>query len=152
MTHECHCGVLGGNMRTLKEPNEVLFFANYMPTRYFWAAIAAVSLAIAACSDETAAVSELAAGVSFAVKPATMRSCDDPVVATLTWKVDVEGVKEIKIFAVEDKTAAPVLFTHAGTSGTAETGPWARAGHAFILKDAGETRQLGKLFIESTGC
>jgi hypothetical protein len=125
-----------------------------MRTRYFLAAVAAVSLFIAACSDEKnpETKSELAAGVSFSVKPETMRQCDKPVVATLTWNVEVEGVKEIKIFAVEDKNAAPILFTHSGASGTAETGPWARAGHAFILKDGGETKQLGKLFIQSTKC
>ena len=93
--------------------------------------------------------SELAAGVSFSVKPETMRECDERVVATLTWKVEVEGVKEIKIFAVENKASAPTLFTRSGVSGTAETGPWARAGLTFILKDGDETKQLGKLFIQT---
>ena len=82
--------------------------------------------------------------VNFAVKPENMRECDAPAVATLTWKVEVADVQAVKIFVVEG-ASAPRLFIHSGASGTAETGKWARAGQAFILKDGGETKQLGKL-------
>jgi hypothetical protein len=119
-----------------------------MRKRYFLTAITAVSLSIAACSDEPA--SDLAAGVNFAVKPESMRECDPPAVATLTWKVTVPNVQTVKIFAV-DKAHTETLFTHQGASGTAETGPWAYAGAAFVLKDE-SGKQLGKLIIQPTKC
>src|SRR5262245_45510847 len=84
--------------------------------------------------------SDVAAGVSFAVKPESLRECDPSTVATLTWDVRAAGVQGVKIFAVEGKNAAPKLFTNSGASGTTETGPWVHAGHAFILKDEGETK------------
>ena len=115
-----------------------------MPTRYFLAAIAAVSVSIGACSEKKPEV-------NFLVKPESLGECDDPVVATLTWNVEVPGVKTVKIFAVEG-VEAPILFTHSGASGTAQTGKWARAGLAFILKDEDETKQLGKVIIQSTKC
>jgi hypothetical protein len=128
-----------------------------MKRRYFLAAITAVSLSIAACSDEKksdlpATSSDLLAGVNFVVKPGSMRECDPPAVATLTWDVAAAGVQNVKIFVVEDKAGAEKLFIRSGTSGTAETGPWAQAGQAFILKDEGETKQLGKLIIQPTKC
>jgi len=115
-----------------------------MPRRYFLAAIAAVSVSIGACSEKKPEV-------NFLVKPESLGECDDPVVATLTWNVEVPGVKTVKIFAVEG-VEAPILFTHSGASGTAQTGKWARAGLAFILKDGDGTKQLGKVIIQSTKC
>jgi hypothetical protein len=122
---------------------------------YFLAAIAAVSLSIAACSDEKksdlpATSSDLAAGVNFAVKPGSMRECDSQAVATLTWNVAAAGVQRVKIFVVEG--SAEKLFLNSEASGTAETGPWAHAGQAFVLKDESETKQLGKLIIQPTKC
>jgi len=128
-----------------------------MKRRYFLAAIAAVSLSIAACSDEKksdlpAASSDLAAGVNFAVKPGSMRECDPLAVATLTWNVAAAGVQRVKIFVVDKGGSAENLFLNSGASGTAETGPWAHAGQAFVLKDESEIKQLGKLIIQPTKC
>ena len=70
-----------------------------MKRRYFLAAIAAVSLSIAACSGEEK--SYLAAGVNFAVTPGSMRECAPPAVANLTWNVTAAGVQGVKIFLVD---------------------------------------------------
>ena len=127
-----------------------------MKKRYFLAAIAAVSLSIAACSDEKksdlpAASSDLAAGVNFAAKPGSMRECDPPVVAKLTWNVAAPGVQSVKIFVV-DNAGTEKLFAQLAASGTVETGPWVTAGTTFLLKDLSETKQLGKLIIQPMKC
>ena len=75
--------------------------------------------------------------VKFAVKPESMRECDPPAVATLTWDVAMPDVQTVKIFVV-NKPGGVTLFTHSGSSGTAETGPWVSAGVAFLLKDGDE--------------
>jgi len=86
-----------------------------------------------ACSDEKKSAlwitsSALAAGVNFAVTPESMRECDPPTVATLTWNVATAGVQNVKIFVVNKADGAEKLFAESGSSGTVETGPWVSAG------------------------
>ena len=119
--------------------------------RRFNSAVQSVNATLSPRSDEPAEVSSVAAGVKFAVKPERMRECDPPAVATLTWDVATPDVQTVKIFAV-NKQGGVTLFTHSGSSGTAETGPWVSAGSAFLLKDGDEIKQLGKLIIQPTKC
>src|SRR5262245_66415711 len=98
-----------------------------MPTRYFLVAIAAVAtvLTIAEIADEIAKAKR--PEVSFVAKPESMRECDPPAVATLTWNVFVPGVQYVKIFVVH-KDGSERIFSQEASSGIAQAGPWVSTG------------------------
>jgi hypothetical protein len=88
--------------------------------------------------------------VRFEVKPSSVRECDPPIVATVSWDATAAGVRTVKIF-VSKEGSAEKLFANLGAEGDTVTGNWVSANTVFILKD--ETgRQLGRFVIGSTKC
>jgi len=102
-------------------------------------------------TETTKSVSEAVPGVKFEVAPATLRACDPPKVAKVSWNAMAAGVSKVKVFVV-DESGVETLFTFSGAEGSADTGPWVRAKTVFLLKDGDQTKQLGKFIVGSENC
>jgi hypothetical protein len=89
--------------------------------------------------------------IVFAVAPANLRQCDAPKVVLVEWDVPANaGIKEIRIVTVDG--SKEMLFTDAGLRGKLATGPWAKAGSVFIMRDRANNGELAKIVIGSTPC
>ena len=101
-------------------------------------------------TEETGRVSEALPGVTFEVAPNTLRVCDPPMVAKVSWNATAAGVGTVKIFISNGEEEK--LFLFQGAEGSADTGPWVTAKTVFILKDGAETKQLAKFVVGSESC
>lgn len=71
---------------------------------------------------------------TLVIDPPSLRECDAPKVAKITWNVALAGVQSVKVF-VRDTKGKEVFFTSGSSLGTASTAPWVVAGTTFVLKD-----------------
>jgi hypothetical protein len=81
-------------------------------------------------------------------EPGALADCKQTVV-TLNWDVRTEkpGLASVKIYTDSGK-----LFTHAGASGSIETGPWVKPGTMFVLKSGTDDAELERLTIGGPVC
>jgi hypothetical protein len=106
-------------------------------------------LLVAALAVAMAHVARAAPQAEFSIDPPAMRSCDPAKAATLSWDASPTGAGTIKLFVVgEDGTEK--LVAHKGARDSAETGPWAKAGTVFVLRDATTTQEVGRASIASS--
>ena len=114
--------------------------------------IAAVgTLLMSGCdSSPTANTTGAMRGVEFNVTPNTVRVCEPPATAKVSWNAAEAGVSGVKIFVRAD--GVETLFASSGAKGSADTGAWVRPKTVFILKDADGTQQLATLVIGSESC
>lgn len=128
--------------------------------------LASAALALGACQRESApAVSthpenRLASGQEVAAKsspaisidPATMKSCDG-IVATVHWNASKVGINanstEIWVGPSDGDTK---VFSAGGASGDTQTGPWARPGTRFLLKNKQDGKVLGEAIVGGPAC
>jgi hypothetical protein len=101
-------------------------------------------------SEEAGRVSEALPGVTFEVSPNTLRVCDPPMVAKVSWNAMAAGMSTVRIFVSNGEEEK--LFALQGAEGSADTGPWVTAKTVFILKDGAETKQLAKFVVGSESC
>jgi hypothetical protein len=101
--------------------------------------------------EGTGSVSEALPGVAFEVVPNTLRVCDPPRVAKVSWDAIAVGVSAVKIF-VSKEGEEEKLFVHQEAIGNADTGPWVTPKLVFILKDEEGTKQLAKFVVGSERC
>lgn len=94
-------------------------------------------------AETTAEVTNQAAanGSIIAIDPASLRECDAPRTANVTWNVAASGVQAVKIF-VRNRKGEERLFVAGGAAGTARTAAWAVAGTKFIIKDANTLKAI----------
>ena len=101
-------------------------------------------------SEQNRSVSEAVSGVTFDVVPNTLRVCDPPVIAKVSWDANAAGVSSVKIFVGDSEKQT--LFVNLGAKGSVDTGPWVTAKSVFVLKDGEETKQLSKFVVGSESC
>jgi hypothetical protein len=91
--------------------------------------------------------------VVFSVYPPSMRSCDPPKVAMISWDATSAGVKTVKVFAVQ-QSGHEVLFVHNQRRRDSwQTGAWVRADTAFVLRESDHgSRELARLIVGSESC
>ena len=88
---------------------------------------------------------------TITVVPGVMRSCDPPVVATVTWDSRPVSVAEVNILVAGPDATAPALFAMVEGSGTMQTGAWTVAGTNFFLTDR-QSRRLASVTVKSEPC
>jgi len=88
---------------------------------------------------------------TLSVSPARLEQCKAPVVAQVSWNIQSRGAKDVHIFVAEPNVPEK-LFTFGGLTGTAATGPWAKAGMIFVARDKASGEELGRTVIESIPC
>jgi len=91
---------------------------------------------------------EVASTTMIHAEPAALPDCD-PAVVTLTWDVRTAkpGLTSVKILTGNGK-----LFTHKGSFGTAQTGPWVKPGSVFLLTSGSDDTELERLTIGGPVC
>jgi hypothetical protein len=109
----------------------------------------AVLILVFSCGESP--TNEPVPGVSFVVEPATVRDCDPPAVAKVSWNAPVVGLKTVKVFVLE-KDRPETLFVNAGVVGTATTGAWVGAKTVFVLRDGDNSKQLARFTVGSKSC
>jgi hypothetical protein len=96
--------------------------------------------------------SQSVAGVSFVVEPATLRDCDPPVVAKLSWDVAIPGITRVDVFVVGENGDEKVMVGWKEAVGSTNTDAWVRAGTVFVLRDNQSKKQLAKVAVNSKSC
>lgn len=89
---------------------------------------------------------------SISVEPSTMASCN-PVVATVHWDANQAHVQtdSTEIWAGPSVSQLK-LFSAGGAVGETKTGPWARPGTYFVLKNKLDGKVLGDALIGGSEC
>lgn len=88
---------------------------------------------------------------TLAIDPSSLRECDGPKVAKITWKVASADVQSVKIF-VRDKNGKDVFFTSGSSFGMASTAPWVVAGTTFVLKDGYSLKDIIATSVSADKC
>jgi hypothetical protein len=89
--------------------------------------------------------------VSLMVDPASLRQCEGPRAAKISWNASATGVQSVKIF-VKDEHGQETLFTAGDQIGSASTGAWVVAGTTFVLRDGYALKHLADVSIGSDRC
>jgi hypothetical protein len=90
-------------------------------------------------------------GIKFEISPPSVRECDAPVVATVSWNADAAGVSTVKIF-VSKEGGSEQLFANLGAQGNTLTEKWVVPNMVFILRDGTGSRELRRVVVGSTKC
>ena len=114
-------------------------------------ATAALILPMAVLDASAQSAPPPAGDVTMSVEPAGMRTCDDPVTATVSWNASSAGLTQARVFVVDD-TGTETLFVFAGGQGSEVTGPWVSAGTLFRLKDAAGTKVYAETTVSALPC
>jgi hypothetical protein len=112
------------------------------------------TLLLSGCDSSTGAPpkSEVMPGVKFAVVPDSVRVCDPPTTAKVSWNAKAAGIDVVKVFVGAGGQDKLNLFASSAAEGSAETGPWVSANQVFVLKNGDETQQLAKFVVGSESC
>lgn len=123
-------------------------------------AILTAALALAGCQQESAppldhgaakpTISTTSAGLTL--NPATLPSCSGAVI-DVVWDAGKAGVTtsdtEVWIGATLDSAK---LFAAAGAQGEAKTGPWARPGAHFFLRNKLDNKVIAQAVVGGPAC
>lgn len=90
---------------------------------------------------------------SLIIQPATITTCDGGIVATVRWDAQAAHVttNATQIW-VASKPTDLKLFSEGGSKGQAQTGPWARPGTHFVLKNKDDGKTLADATIGGPKC
>ncbi|WP_128930963.1 hypothetical protein [Bradyrhizobium zhanjiangense] len=102
-------------------------------------------------NDAKPTIQNSIASATLVVDPPSLRECDAPRIAKITWNVSSTGVQSVKIF-VRDKKGREVLFTSGGSMGAANTAAWVLAGTTFVLKDGYTLNDITTISVKSDRC
>jgi len=89
--------------------------------------------------------------VTMVVDPPSLRECDAPRVAKISWNASAAGVRSVNIF-VRDKKGREVLFFSGDPIGRATTDAWVVAGIMFVLRDGYTSEQITDVSVRSDNC
>lgn len=86
--------------------------------------------------------------VSLGVDPATLRACDAPVVAKVSWNVATPNTKRVDLFFLENGHEKLVSGWNE-VVGSTNTGAWVHPGAVFALRDTDTKKLLATVAVGS---
>lgn len=92
-----------------------------------------------------------AGNASLLVEPAFACAGSRPRVATLAWDARASGAGRVMLF-IGTRDGGEKPFTGGIAHGSRTTGPWARPGMVFRLRDGGSGRLLAETVLEARDC
>lgn len=125
--------------------------------RTYTTGLAVLALCFAACSGgsnpdrqadsaQSSVEGELANPLQL--EPASLSDCT-PVSVLVRWNVE-QPEEGTEVDVLVDNTGE--LFAEGGATGHSETGPWARPGTTFVLRDRTSRVELGRATIGGPAC
>jgi hypothetical protein len=89
---------------------------------------------------------------AISIVPAELQSCGNAVV-TIKWDAGKAGISAAETEIWVGSSADDLkLFSAGGAAGEAQTGPWARPGSYFVLKNKADGKEIGHAVVAGPVC